>query len=229
MNAAEIEFVVAPEALRQAPGLAVFSIGAAWLPDTSFDLAPVAAPAPDEPFVLDTLASHPRVAVWRDVYRAMGLKPSAVRSSVEQLIRRDLSGGMPVTGIGVVDLYNRVSRGFAVPMGGYDLERLGRAPVVVRPLAPGDSFEPIGGGVERMLWADTVLAYCQADRCLCYALNHRDDLRTAITAGTTQAVFVSEAVDAAGADHARLALEALAGVIRSLGGSATDPVKAEVG
>lgn len=59
---------------------------------------------------LDALSAHPKIAVWREAYRAFGAKPKEHRSSVENLHRMVLSGKVlrPINSL--VDLYNLVSR-----------------------------------------------------------------------------------------------------------------------
>src|SRR3712207_6820272 len=38
------------------------------------------------------ISEHPRIAAWRDAYRAFGAKPSEHRSSIESLARRVVKG-----------------------------------------------------------------------------------------------------------------------------------------
>ncbi len=229
MTKHDIKLTILPHTRELFPDFAAFGMRASWPADAVFDLTDIVDRPVEPPFELESLAEHPRIAVWRSAYRAMGLKPSAIRSSVEQLVRRDLSKGLPETGIAAVDLYNRVSRAFAVPLGGYDLAKLEDAPIEIRALDQKLSFQPWGGGIDRMPMKDTVIGYCQRNRCLCYALNHRDDLRTAICAATTAASFVSEALDAEGAVASQAALRTLSEAIRKVGGKASSVVKATDG
>lgn len=222
----DIKLTILPQTREMFPDFAAFGMHASWPADAVFDATDIVGRPAEPPFELNSLAEHPRIAVWRSAYRAMGLKPSAIRSSVEQLVRRDLSKGLPVTGIAAVDLYNRVSRAYAVPLGGYDVARIEDAPIEIRALDQGLSFEPWGGGIDKMPMKGTVIGYCQEDRCLCYALNHRDDSRTAICAATTAAYFVSEALDAEGTEASQEALRTLSEAIRKVGGTTSSVVKA---
>ena len=54
----------------------------------------------------------------------MGIKPSKFHSSVEALARRTIRTGVPETGIGFVDFYNRASVAQLAPLGAYDLNKV---------------------------------------------------------------------------------------------------------
>jgi DNA/RNA-binding domain of Phe-tRNA-synthetase-like protein len=218
MQINEIPLRLAPAARASFPDLNAWAIEAEWAPGTRFGSLARTGPPAESELVLETLATHPRIAIWRNAYRAMGLKPSECRSSIEQLVRRHLRGDSIGLGIAAVDLYNQVSIAFLAPMGGYDLDRLSGEPLVLRPLQDRDAFTPLGGNADRMPLMESVLGYCQGDRCLCYAINHRDAAATAIRDDTMRALFVSEAVDAAGATASRAALEALSSCILQAGG-----------
>src|SRR4051794_21950205 len=86
----------------------------------------------------------PRVAAWRDAYRAFGAKPQRTRNSLEALLRRAPSGLPRVNRL--TDLYNAVSVLHQVPIGGEDLSRYAGGPRLVR--APGqEPFDTRAGGV----------------------------------------------------------------------------------
>lgn len=218
MHIHEIPLRLAPAARAKFPDLSAWAIEAKWTPGTGFPPFARTGPPEEAGLILDTLATHPRIAVWRDAYRAMGLKPSECRSSIEQLVRRHLRGDSIALGIDAVDLYNQVSIASLAPMGGYDLDRLSAEPVLLRPLSGADAFAPLGGSAERMPLMESVLGYCQGDRCLCYAINHRDAALSAIRAETVRALFVSEAVDCFGATASQTALQTLAAQITRAGG-----------
>jgi DNA/RNA-binding domain of Phe-tRNA-synthetase-like protein len=71
--------------------------------------------------VLAEVASHPRVAAWRDAFSAFGARPSKFQSSIEALVRRARRGDqLPAVNL-LVGLYNAVSLRFLLPVGGDDL------------------------------------------------------------------------------------------------------------
>ena len=72
----------------------------------------------------------PRVAAWREAYRAFGAKPQRTRNSLEALLRRAPSGLPRVNRL--TDLYNAISVLHQVPIGGEDISRYTGAPRLVR-------------------------------------------------------------------------------------------------
>jgi DNA/RNA-binding domain of Phe-tRNA-synthetase-like protein len=223
MQIHQVSLHLAPAARIKIPRLNAWAIEAEWAPGTRFEPLAHTSPPAEAGFVIETLATHPRIAVWRNTYRAMGLKPSECRSSIEQLVRRHLRGDTVALGIPAVDLYNQISLAFLAPMGGYDLDRLSAEPVLLRPLMEDDEFTPLGGNADRMPLLESVLGYCQGDRCLCYAINHRDAAASAIQYGSVRALFVSEAVDCVGAEASQAALQTLSAHITKAGGRCSGP------
>ncbi len=67
---------------------------------------------------------HPRIAPWRETFRALGLSANKMHSSIEALARRVLSAKGAPRVLPLVDFYNAVSLRHRIPMGGHDLETL---------------------------------------------------------------------------------------------------------
>ncbi|WP_298901630.1 phenylalanine--tRNA ligase beta subunit-related protein [uncultured Devosia sp.] len=167
----------------------------------------------------ELLAQSEPFRSWRNVFAAMGLQPSRFRSSVEALVRRTLKTGMvPVTGIKAVDLYNAGSVWHQVPMGAYDLDRVS-GPIMIRTAQPTDAFVPLGGAPEDFPLKETVVVYAQDSQVLCFGVNHRDNLETAITQETNDAVFFAESLADVDPLAAPRALEWLASLLFQMGGS----------
>jgi DNA/RNA-binding domain of Phe-tRNA-synthetase-like protein len=131
---------------------------------------------------------------WRDVYRAFGAKPQRTPCSAEALRKRAARGDVPVVDR-LVDAYNAVSIRFAVPIGGEDRAALAGVERLV--LATGDeSFDTVKEGAPvvetpepgEVIWRDDIGVTCRR-------WNWRQGRRTAITAGTTSAVFLIEGLD----------------------------------
>lgn len=219
-----LEIRVAWEARSLFPELRAWAVAARW-PVQALD--PVEAPQLplDMHFELEALASHPRVAIWREAYRRMGLRPSEYRSSVEQLLRRALRGEPARTGIPAVDLYNSASVEQAAPMGGYDLDLLRREPLLLRRIDPADHFDPLGAHPGTRIVSPNLLGYCQGTECLCWALNHRDSRRMAIRITTSSALFASEALDDGGYASSLKALRQVSEAILTAGGEVSEPVE----
>jgi DNA/RNA-binding domain of Phe-tRNA-synthetase-like protein len=83
--------------------------------------------------------SHPRVAPWRERFKAMGVSPKDFPSSIEAMLRRALKGGEPFAINPLVDVYNAVSLHHVVPAGGFDLTEIG-GPLELRLSRAGDHF-----------------------------------------------------------------------------------------
>ncbi len=135
---------------------------------------------------------HPQVAAWRDAFRGFGAKPQRTRPSVEALLRR-LPQGLPRIDR-LTDAYNAVSVAHVLPLGGEDLDRYQGALRLTR--ADGsEPFETIAEGrpvVEHpepgeVVWRDDAGITCRR-------WNWRQCTRTQLTATTTRAVFVLDAL-----------------------------------
>ncbi len=135
----------------------------------------------------------PHVAAWREAYRAFGAKPQRTRNSLEALLRR-AAGGLPRVNR-LTDLYNAVSVLHQVPLGGEDLDRYIGAPRLVRATGA-EPFDTVAEGevvVEHpepgeVVWRDDAGVTCRR-------WNWRQARRTQLTADTTAALFVLDALD----------------------------------
>ncbi|MEZ5971004.1 MAG: hypothetical protein R3C31_04275 [Hyphomonadaceae bacterium] len=175
-----------------------------------------------------TIAQHGRIAIWRDAYRKMGLQASEFRSSIEQLLRRAARGGLPQTGIWIVDLYNAASLSHLTPIGGYDAAKVGRREIRVRPLRASDNFDgPSGGGGFRPPLRPGIFGYAVGQDIMCWALNCRDATQTMLGPNSRAAVFLSEAIDSTGAIASRLAIEEL-GERLAMAGAKVSPSMVQV-
>lgn len=94
----------------------------------------------------EKLISHPRIEAWREAYRAVGIKPSDYRPSVEALARRVLRRD-PLPGINrIVDLGNLVSIRHLVPIGAHAIDVLTQD-IFLRLASGEEIFEPFGAEV----------------------------------------------------------------------------------
>lgn len=135
----------------------------------------------------------PHVAAWRDAYRAFGAKPQRTRHSLEALLRRGASEGLPRVNA-LTDLYNAISVLHQLPIGGEDLARYVGSPVLVR--ADGsEPFDTVAGGepvIEHpapgeVVWRDDAGVTCRR-------WNWRQCHRTALGPHTTRALFILDAL-----------------------------------
>jgi DNA/RNA-binding domain of Phe-tRNA-synthetase-like protein len=91
----------------------------------------------------ETIANDPRIACWRDAYRAFGAKPSEFRSSHEAMARRALRGDQLPTINALVDIGNIVSLRHLLPAGGHAIDHLTGGMSLRRALGSED-FIPFG-------------------------------------------------------------------------------------
>ncbi|WP_138758316.1 B3/B4 domain-containing protein [Modestobacter altitudinis] len=150
----------------------------------------------------------PHPAAWREAYRAFGAKPQRTRPSVEALLRRVEPDGLPRIDR-ITDVYNAVSIGHLLPIGGEDRAAYAGPPRLVR--AEGsEPFDTTAGGepvVEppepgEVVWCDQIGVTCRR-------WNWRQGTRTRITTDTSSAVFILDALDPLTDDELHAAADAL--------------------
>ena len=100
--------------------------------------------AAQEASVHGNVQSHPRISPWREAMGAMGVSGRKHPSSVEALLRRALKGGEPASINPLVDFYNAVSLRHFVPVGAFDLERIGDL-LELGLTRDGATFQPLDG------------------------------------------------------------------------------------
>lgn len=164
------------------------------------------------------IPSLPAVAPWRAAYQRFGVKPSRFKSSIENLLRSAASGRLRSINP-LVDLYNVVSLTHRLPCGGEDLAAIDGTVRLTR--ARGDEhFVPLGGTEAEPPPSGAVI-YRDDLGVICSCWNWREADRTKLTAQTTDAVLVIEALPPTDATALRAACDELAGlVVRHLGGTA---------
>jgi DNA/RNA-binding domain of Phe-tRNA-synthetase-like protein len=162
----------------------------------------------------------PHVAAWREGYRAFGAKPQRTRPSVEALLRRLDSAGLPRIDR-ITDVYNAVSIAHMLPIGGEDRAAYLGPPRLVRAVGS-EPFDTTAGGdpvVEHpepgeVVWRDQGGVTCRR-------WNWRQCTRTRITTETSSAVFILDALDPFTDDAVYSAADALADGLRALSADAT--------
>ncbi|RLU80648.1 cytoplasmic protein [Streptomyces griseocarneus] len=142
---------------------------------------------------LADVTAEPHIAAWRQAYTAFGAKPGRTRNSAEALARR-AAAGLPEVNL-LVDVYNAVSVTHRLPVGGEDLATYEGAPRLVR--ATGDEpFDTVADGAPAVEHPEPGEVVWRDDRGVtCRRWNHRQCVRTRITATTTSALFLLERLD----------------------------------
>jgi len=147
---------------------------------------------------IERLDADPRIAAWRDAYRAFGAKPKKHRSSVENVIRMILDGaGVPSINP-AVDVYNAISLKHAVPCGGDDLDRV--AGDIRLTFATGDErFIPLNG-TEAITPKPGEVIYRDDEDVLCRRWNWRECDKSKMTEDSTNLCLVVEGLPPISAD-----------------------------
>lgn len=184
--------------------------------DEASEAALAAAEAGAGAALADSAAEDlPHVAAWREAYRAFGAKPQRTRNSLEALLRR-VDAGLPRINR-LTDLYNSVSVGRQLPLGGEDLDAYQGSPRLIR--ATGEEvFDTTASGenVEEhpepgeVVWVD--------DRGVtCRRWNWRQCRRTGLSDETSRAVFILDALDPMTDADLSAAADELEDYLRGLG------------
>jgi DNA/RNA-binding domain of Phe-tRNA-synthetase-like protein len=135
------------------------------------------------------LADIPELKAWRQAYRALGVKKTSYRSSVERLLKNIQRGsGLPRVNA-LVDAYNAVSALYRMPIGADDLDRV-MPPLAFRYARPTDTFIALGDPAKTPDPPNLgEVVYADAEKCLCRRWNWYQDARSAIAPHTTRAVL----------------------------------------
>jgi DNA/RNA-binding domain of Phe-tRNA-synthetase-like protein len=135
----------------------------------------------------------PRVAAWREAYRAFGAKPQRTRNSVEALLRRAESGLPRVNRL--TDTYNAISVLHQIPLGGEDLTRYAGSPRLIRATGT-EPFGTVADGVAAVEPPDPgEVVWCDDAGVTCRRWNWRQARRTQLRDDTTTALFILDALD----------------------------------
>jgi DNA/RNA-binding domain of Phe-tRNA-synthetase-like protein len=157
----------------------------------------------------------PHLAAWREAYRAFGAKPQRTRPSVEALLRRLDPAGLPRIDR-ITDAYNAISISHLMPIGGEDRAAYVGAPRLVR-ADGGEPFDTTDHGnvaVEHPSPGEVI--WCDDAGVTCRRWNWRQCTRTRITAETSSAVFILDALGPVTAQDLQSAANALEAALLTL-------------
>ena len=150
---------------------------------------------------LDALKDHPIIRAYRDCYwRVLGIDPTKQRPAQEALLRRVLRGEELPSINPAVDVGNAVSVMYMVPIGLYDVQRIGSEQLTLRRARRGEMFRPIGGEPRRLDEGQIVLAASNSK--ILHVFPYRDSVETAVTEATRDILIISAGVP--GIDEGRL-------------------------
>lgn len=139
----------------------------------------------------EELSAHPKIAAWRESYRAFGAKPKEHLSSVENLYRHVL-GGAELRHINtLVDIYNYISLKYMLPVGGEDLEKI-RGDIQLTFAGPNEPPVLLLGDKDSRPPKEGEVIYRDDLGAICRRFNWREADRTKLTEETKHAVLVIE-------------------------------------
>jgi DNA/RNA-binding domain of Phe-tRNA-synthetase-like protein len=134
----------------------------------------------------------PHIAAWREAYRAFGAKPQRTRNSLEALTRRAATGLPRVNRL--TDVYNAVSVLHQIPLGGEDLAGYRGSPRLLRATGT-EPFDTTADGTVVVEHPDPgEVVWCDDAGVTCRRWNWRQGRRTQLTAHTTTALFILDAL-----------------------------------
>jgi DNA/RNA-binding domain of Phe-tRNA-synthetase-like protein len=110
---------------------------------------------------LETPATQPNIAAWREAYRAFGTKPSEYPSSIEALVKRVRRGDdVPYINT-LAAICNSVSLRYLVPIGGHAIDAMSLDSELRLGFATGaEDFTPFGGGpIEHPTPGEVIFTY----------------------------------------------------------------------
>jgi len=89
------------------------------------------------------LKEYQGIIPYRDAFNQLNLNPNKFMSSVEAMVKRVSRGNILPSINPVVDLVNRISLKYILPMGAHDLDAL-EGEIAIRFSRKGDTFTPLG-------------------------------------------------------------------------------------
>lgn len=145
----------------------------------------------------------PEIQAWRRAFTAMGVKATRYRCASESLLRRLRRDGDLPRVHPLVDVCNAISAGSAIPVAALDADRI-EGDLEVRHATGDEVYLTFGGEREHPVPGEITFADTAGNAHARRWTNRQSGL-SAVTAGTTTALIVTEALhEAAAADIARV-------------------------
>jgi DNA/RNA-binding domain of Phe-tRNA-synthetase-like protein len=158
-----------------------------------------------------TESDLPEIQAWRRTFSRMGLKPTQYRCASEALLRRFRKEGSLPRLHPLVDLCNALSLAFAIPVAVFDVAEVD-GDLVVRRATGDEDYLTFGGDHEHPEPGEVIFAD-DAGQVHARRWSNRQSGRSAVTASTTTALIVAEAMHASAAADVAELVAAAAGEI----------------
>jgi len=157
------------------------------------------------------------LAGWRTAFRKFGVDPTQYRSSIEALFRRlTKKGDIPCINT-LVDVANKVSIQYALPVAAFDLRYL-ELPITVRFASGSERYLPLGESVVEHPNPGEVIFSDETGLVIARRWCHRQSDESAAREDTTRALFTIEAQHEGGEADVHQALEELLDLIKVYSG-----------
>ena len=151
------------------------------------DLLRAAEASARERLNLDTLTAYPRIAAWREAFKAQGIKPNEFRCSVEAMVRRALRDQQLPSINALVDIGNALSLRHLVPVGSHAIDVVA-GDLALRPATGRETFIAFGSEqVEHPVPGEIV--FTEGDVVLTRRWSWRQANHTLTLPGTTAIEF----------------------------------------
>lgn len=134
--------------------------------------------------------SHPRIRIWVDHFKTLGVSRKAFPCSLEAMVRRAGKGGAPMSINPLVDFYNAVSLNYMVTAGGYDLDQLDEG-LVLRFSKAGDEFQALDEEVPSAI-PEGEVSYADGNQILTRHMLWRQSRKGLLERSSRNIVLVSE-------------------------------------
>jgi len=162
-------------------------------------------------FAADTEGTFPEIQAWRRAYSTMGLKPTQYRCASEALLRRLRKDGSLPKLHPLIDLCNAASVAYAIPVAVFDRDHVAGDLSVNQ--AKGDERYLAFSGETETPDPDEIIFADENGNAHARRWANRQSAKSAVSAGTTRALIVTEALHEIGAEDIRKLTEELAKVI----------------
>jgi DNA/RNA-binding domain of Phe-tRNA-synthetase-like protein len=155
-----------------------------------------------------------QIRAWRTAFARMGLKPTQYRCAAESLLRRYRKEGTLPAVHPLVDLCNAMSLAYAVPIAVLDTDRIS-GPLTVRYADGSERYSSFSGETEHPYPGEVIFAD-QAGNVHARRWCHRQSAQSAVSAATTSALIVAEAMHESARSDVALLLATAAGELTAV-------------
>ncbi|GGV10783.1 B3/B4 domain-containing protein [Streptomyces spectabilis] len=159
-------------------------------------------------------SQFPEVQAWRRAFATLGLKPTQYRCASESLLRRFRKEGSLPRIHPLIDLCNAVSVAYGIPVGVFDLSRIG-GDLEVRYADGDEAYETFSGGLERPDAGEVVFADTER-RAHARRWTNRQSGHSAVRDTTTDVLIITEALHDTAPQDVRKLVSSLADELRTV-------------